>query len=76
MLARNGRGLRKLMFRRRRRRSSFSRRTTNVPAWAPFAVGAAVLIGLMIFFIRQADVLAPAPTEISVQLPDAFKDQP
>ncbi len=69
-------GLRKLMFKRRRRRSSFSRRTNNVPAWAPIAVGVAALIGLMVFFIRQADVLAPAPTEISVPLPDGFKDQP
>jgi hypothetical protein len=66
------------MFKRRRRRSSFSRRSTasNIPVWAPIIVGVAALIGLMIFFIRQADVLAPEPTEISVPLPDAFKDQP
>ncbi len=34
-------------------------------------IGAAVLlvIGLFIFFIRQADVLAPTPHEISVNTP-------
>ncbi len=67
------------MFRHRRRRSSFSRRSsTDIPVWAPalIALGVAALIGLMIFFIRQAEILAPAPTEISVTLPDAFKDQP
>jgi hypothetical protein len=36
--------------------------------------GAAVLIALFIFFIRQSDELAPAPQEIRVELPDAFKD--
>jgi hypothetical protein len=40
------------------------------------AVGGAVLIALMIFFIRQASVLAPPPHEISVPLPDAFKESP
>lgn len=60
------------MFRRRKRRSSFSRRTT-IPAWAPIAAGAVALIGLMLFFMRQADVLAPAPSEIRIELPDAFK---
>jgi hypothetical protein len=34
---------------------------------------AVVLIGAFIFFLRQADVLAPAPQEIRVELPDAFK---
>lgn len=37
-------------------------------------VGAAVFIGLFLFFMRQADVLAPEPQEIRVELPDAFKD--
>jgi hypothetical protein len=60
------------MFRRRKRRSSFARRT-NVPAWAPIAAGAVALIGLMLFFMRQADVLAPEPSEIRIELPDAFK---
>lgn len=60
------------MFRRRKRRSGFARRTT-VPPWAPIAVGALALIGLMLFFMRQADVLAPQPREIRIELPDAFK---
>jgi len=39
-------------------------------------IGAAlvVVIGLFIFFIRQADVLAPQPHEISVPVTDAFKE--
>jgi hypothetical protein len=41
------------------------------------AIGGAVVVfvGLFIFFIRQADTLAPAPQEIRVDLPDAFKGQ-
>ncbi|HRP10918.1 MAG TPA: hypothetical protein PLK37_07790 [Terricaulis sp.] len=35
---------------------------------------AIVVIGLFIFFIGQADRLAPEPREIRVELPDAFKD--
>ncbi len=61
------------MFRRRRRRSSFARRSPAQP-WMAFAAGALVLIGLFLFFMRQADELAPAQHEISVALPDAFKD--
>jgi len=37
-------------------------------------VGAAVFIGLFVFFIRQSDELAPEPQEIRVELPDAFKE--
>jgi hypothetical protein len=37
--------------------------------------GVVAFVALFIFFIRQADVLAPEPQEISVDLPDAFKDQ-
>jgi hypothetical protein len=66
----NGMGQSK-MLRRRRRRSSFSRRSTT-PGWAPLAIGAAALLGLMLFFMRQADVLAPPQQEISVAVPDAF----
>lgn len=36
--------------------------------------GAIVVIGLFVFFIGQADRLAPEPREIRVELPDAFKD--
>lgn len=37
-------------------------------------VGIAAFVALFVFFIRQADVLAPQPQEIRVELPDAFKD--
>jgi hypothetical protein len=37
-------------------------------------LGAVALVALFIFFIRQADVLAPEPQEIRVALPDAFKE--
>ena len=60
------------MFRRRRRRSAFSRRA---PTWVrPAGIGAAVLavIVLFVFFIRQSDVLAPEPEEVRVELPDVF----
>lgn len=62
------------MFRRRRRRSSFARRSN--PQLGYFAMGGAaiVVIGLFVFFIGQADRLAPEPREIRVELPDAFKD--
>lgn len=39
-------------------------------------IGAAIMvvIGLFIFFIRQADVLAPQPHQISVDLTTASKE--
>ncbi|MBY0562983.1 MAG: hypothetical protein K2P58_02255 [Hyphomonadaceae bacterium] len=61
------------MFRRRRRRNAFSRRTPASARLVVIGVGLAVSIGLFIFFIRQADVLAPPPQEIRIDLPDAFK---
>lgn len=61
------------MFRRRRRRSSFSRQAPQQPI-VMIGAGIVAFIALFIFFIRQADVLAPAPQEIRVDLPDAFKD--
>lgn len=60
------------MLRRRRHRSAFSRRA---PPWVrPAAIGGAAIaaIALFVFFIRQADVLAPEPEEVRVELPDAF----
>lgn len=60
--------------RRRRRRSAFAR---QAPQWTRFAiwgVGAAAFLGLFLFFMRQADVLAPAPRPMQVELPNAFKD--
>jgi hypothetical protein len=62
------------MYRRRRRRSSFAR---GPPVWLrPALIGAGVVafIAAFAFFMRQADVLAPAPQEIRVELPDAFKE--
>ena len=32
------------------------------------------MVALFFFFVRQADVLAPSPHEIRVDLPDAFKE--
>lgn len=62
------------MFRRRRRRSSFSRRAPPQLNLVLMGAGAAVVIGLFVFFMRQADVLAPPPSEIRIDLPDAFKE--
>ena len=62
------------MYRRRRRRSSFARRTPPQVRLALIGLGAVVFVGLFIFFIRQADVLAPEPREMRVELPDAFKE--
>jgi hypothetical protein len=62
------------MYRRRRRRSSFARRTPPQVRYIAIGACAAVMIGLFVFFIRQSDVLAPEPQEIRVELPDAFKD--
>ena len=41
--------------------------SSGTEAWA------VVVIGAFLFFMRQADVLAPEPHEIRVELPDAFK---
>jgi hypothetical protein len=62
------------MYRRRRRRSGFARRTPPQLRLALIGAGAVAFIALFIFFIRQADVLAPEPQEIRVELPDAFKE--
>ena len=62
------------MFRRRRRRSSFGRRPSPQVNYILYGVGAVVVIGLFVFFIGQADRLAPEPREIRVELPDAFKE--
>ena len=62
------------MFRRRRRRSSFSRRGSPQTRYIAIGAGAVVFIGLFLFFMRQADTLAPEPQEVRVELPNAFKD--
>ena len=62
------------MYRRRRRRSSFAKRS---PAWvrpALIGVSAAVVIGFFVFFIGQSDRLAPAPQQINIEVQDAFKE--
>lgn len=61
------------MFRRRRRRSSFSRRAPPQLNLILMGVGAVAFVALFIFFIGQSDTLAPAPQEIRVELTDAFK---
>jgi hypothetical protein len=61
------------MFRRRRRRSSFARRTPPIVRLALIGGGFIAFVALFIFFMRQADVLAPELQEIRVELPDAFK---
>lgn len=62
------------MFRRRRRRSSFARRGSPQQRYILIGAGVVIFIGLFVFFMRQADELAPEPQEIRVELPDAFKD--
>jgi hypothetical protein len=62
------------MFRRRRRRSAFARRTPPQVRLALIAAGFVAFVALFIFFIRQADVLAPEPQQIRIDLPDAFKE--
>lgn len=62
------------MFKRRRRRSSFGRRAPPQLRLALIGLGVVAFVGLLIFFIRQADVLAPDPQEIRVELSDAFKE--
>jgi hypothetical protein len=62
------------MYRRRRRRSGFARRSPPQLRFALIGLGIVTFIGLFVFFIRQADVLAPEPQEMRVELPDAFKE--
>jgi hypothetical protein len=62
------------MFRRRRRRSAFARRTPPQLKLALAGLGAVAFVALFVFFIRQADVLAPEAHEMRVELPNAFED--
>jgi hypothetical protein len=62
------------MYRRRRRRSAFARRSPPQLKLVLIGAGVVAFIALFIFFIRQSDVLAPEPQEIRVELPDAFKE--
>ena len=58
--------------RRRRRRSSFAKAHPE-RRWILLGVGAVALVGAFVFFLHQADVLAPEPTTISVELPDVVQ---
>jgi hypothetical protein len=62
------------MYRKRRRRSSFGRRSPPQLRLALIGVAAAVVVGLFVFFIGQSDRLAPAPQEVRVEVEDAFKE--
>jgi hypothetical protein len=65
------------MFRRRRRRRSAFARRPAIPLerrWVLAAAGGVILIALFAFFIHQADTHKPPTHEISVDLPNAFKD--
>jgi hypothetical protein len=62
------------MYRRRRRRSSFARRTPPQLRLALIGAGIVAFIALFVFFIRQADVLAPEPQEMRVDVSDTFKE--
>jgi hypothetical protein len=61
------------MFRRRRRRSAFAKRTPPQVGYALIGVGVVAVIGAFVFFMHQADVLKPAQADVRVELPNAFK---
>ncbi|WP_395645093.1 hypothetical protein [Terricaulis sp.] len=61
------------MFRRRRRRSAFARRTPPQVGYALIGLGVIAFIAAFVFFIRQSDTLAPAQAEVSVPV-DAFRE--
>jgi hypothetical protein len=42
--------------------------------YVAFGLAGFAAIALFVFFMRQADDLAPEPQEIRVELPDAFKE--
>ena len=62
------------MYRRRRRRSSFARRTPPQLRLALIGAGVVAFIALFVFFIRQSDELAPEPQEVRVDVSDTFKE--
>ncbi len=60
----------------RRRRRSRSRFGGGGPSINPLFLaggGAALFLGLFVFFMAQADQRAPEPTLMRIELPDAFK---
>ena len=42
--------------------------------WLLLGAGGFILIALFVFFIHQADTHVPPTHEVSVDLPNAFKD--
>ncbi|MES1156238.1 MAG: hypothetical protein ABUL73_00540 [Alphaproteobacteria bacterium] len=58
--------------RHRRRRSAFTKRHPERP-FILAGAGLVLVIGAMFFFLHQADVLAPQPHEMRIELPNAFK---
>lgn len=64
------------MFRRRRRRSRFSSGGPPLSRMLVFGVAGAIFLGGFLFFFFQAESLAPAPQDMRIELPDAFKAEP
>lgn len=61
------------MWRRRRRRSAFAKRTPPQIGYALIGLGVAAFVAAFVFFIGQSDTLAPPQAELSVPV-DAFKE--
>ena len=61
------------MRRFKRRRSAFAKRTPPQVGYALIGLSVAAAIAAFVFFIRQADTLAPPQHEVSVPV-DAFKE--
>ena len=59
--------------RRRRRRSAFSQRSGPDTRYALIGAVALILVGGFAYLMHQANVLAPQPKEIRIELPNAFK---
>lgn len=66
-------GKRALRRRFSRRRSSFRGAPNPGARLIMLGGGAFVLIAAFVFFLIRADQLAPAPQEMRIELPDAFK---
>lgn len=58
--------------RRRRRRSAFTKSHPE-RRYILIGVAAVAVVGAFVYLMHQADVLAPQPHEIRIELPDAFK---
>lgn len=58
--------------RHRRRRSAFAK-THPQRRYLLIGAAAVIVVGALFYFMHQADVLAPQPHEMRIDLPDAFK---